>query len=115
MFESGLMRGLFRSINQVLIFVLLLGVALSLTGEPSAQRSIYTDLWEFFRFEDIQTVTSRDTFVRDILPSLSQAHKQYFMLSTEYFVNRIKAVNGDTVLLFLHIVARQRRPLQQVN
>jgi hypothetical protein len=83
LFEYALLRGLFRLLNQLLIFALLL-VALGLSGDPSAQRGIYNNIVESFDLEALAAIRSREAFVA-MLPVISQASKKYFSLSSEYF------------------------------
>lgn len=47
LFEARLSRGLFRLLNQLAVFALLLQ-AIQYTGDPSVQRGIFNNLSKFF-------------------------------------------------------------------
>jgi hypothetical protein len=83
LFESSLVRGVFRLINQSLIFALLL-IALSLSGDPATKRGIYNSLNDAFDFDGLRDMKSRDAFMK-ALPHISSTSKTYFLLSSTYF------------------------------
>lgn len=83
LFEGRLMHGMFRLINQLLIFWLMVA-ALKLSGEPSVKRGIYINLAEAFGFDGLRDVRSRDAFI-EMLPQISKTSKSYFVLSTRYW------------------------------
>jgi len=57
LFESSLVRGVFRLVNQALVFSLML-IALSLAGDPSAKRGIYNNLKDTFDFDGLRDMRS---------------------------------------------------------
>ena len=83
LFESSLVRGVFRLANQSLIFSLLL-IALSLSGDPSAKRGIFNNLRDTFDFDGLREMKSRSAFL-EALPGISKSSKSYFLLSSQYF------------------------------
>ena len=82
-FESNLKRGLFRLINQSLIFSLMV-IALRLSGDPTVKRGIFNDLSTSFNLDVLQEASSRQDFL-DALRDISRASKKYFILSSQYF------------------------------
>ena len=83
MFESAIVRGTFRLVNQTLIFALML-IALKISGDPAVKRGIYNDLQTSFDFDSLVESDSRSAWI-DALPAIAEASKNYFILSSQYF------------------------------
>lgn len=85
-FEQGLVRGVFRLMNQLLMFFAII-YALELGAQksgPSVQRGIYDNLKDSFGFDSLLEIKSREGLV-DALPKLSRAAKKYMARSSLYF------------------------------
>jgi hypothetical protein len=69
LFESKLIRGLFRLCLQLAIFLLLLH-ALAYTGNPAAKRGIYTNLGSYPRprFLPPPSLGEREVYEKNMLP-----------------------------------------------
>ena len=83
LFESAMVRGTFRLINQALIFWLMVAAAL-MGGNVEVRRGIYTNFQDAFRLKQLRDIESRLGFV-EALPALSQKSKDFFLLSSRYF------------------------------
>ena len=81
MFESAIVRGTFRLVNQTLIFALML-IALKISGDPAVKRGIYNDLLTSFDFDSLVESDSRSAWI-DALPAIAEASKNYFILSSQ--------------------------------
>jgi hypothetical protein len=83
LFESSLVRGFFRLVNQALIFWLMVLAALQ-GSDVGVRRGIYNNLIGALRLNNMRDIKSRADFVK-ALPQLSRDSKQFFTLSSQYF------------------------------
>jgi hypothetical protein len=83
MFESAMLRGTFRLVNQALIFGLMVMAAL-LGSDVGVKRGIFKNLKDSFALEDVIEIKNRPEFVEALL-QISQKSKNYFILSSKYF------------------------------
>ena len=83
LFESSMLRGTFRLVNQALIFGLMVMAAL-LGSDVGVKRGIFNNLKDAFALEDVIEIKNRPEFV-DALSQISQQSKEYFILSSKYF------------------------------
>jgi hypothetical protein len=84
LFESSMMRGVFRLVNQSLIFCLMVVAAL-LGSNPAVKRGVYQDLVSSFNLNALPDIKSRTEFQMEWLPKISRKSKDYFILSSKYF------------------------------
>ena len=83
LFESSMLRGTFRLVNQALIFGLMVMAAL-LGSDVTVKRGIFNNLKDAFRLDDVTSIRNRAEFV-DALTQISQQSKEFFILSSKYF------------------------------
>ena len=83
LFESSMLRGTFRLVNQALIFGLMVMAAL-LGSDVSVKRGIFNNLKDAFQLEDVTGIKNRPDFV-DALAQISSQSKDFFILSSKYF------------------------------
>jgi len=105
-FESKVVFGTARLINQVLVFALFLS-ALRLSSNEARKRGIFNNLGETFGFDDLRAIHSRSHFVEETLPDLSEKSKSFFPLSSQYFDS---GVHGSKLILGDLTVFTQPRP-----
>jgi hypothetical protein len=67
------------------VFALLL-IAVSLSGDGVTKSGIYKNLDDTFDFGSLKGLTNRETFVNKHIPAISKASKDFFHLSSNYFV-----------------------------
>jgi len=84
MFESKVVFGTARLINQILVFTFFLS-ALRLSSDEVTKRGIYQNLDLSFDFEALRGVPSLAYFVQETLPSISAKSKEFFPLSSQFF------------------------------
>jgi hypothetical protein len=67
------------------VFALLL-VAVGLSGNAGTKSGIYKNLDNTFDFKSLAGMSNRDSFVKEQIPSIAKASKDFFHLSSDYFV-----------------------------
>lgn len=83
LFETSIVRGTFRLVNQALIFWLMV-VAAMMGSDVAVKRGIYTDLIDAYSLDSLLDIKSRADFVK-ALPSISSKSKEFFIFSSKYF------------------------------
>ena len=67
-FDHALVRGVFRMLNQLAIFALLL-TAVGLSGDSTSERGVYNNLEESFDFQALAGIRSRAAFMATLPPA----------------------------------------------
>lgn len=70
---------------QITVFALLL-IAAGLSGDAVTKSGIYQNLDNSFDFGSLAGLNDRDAFVSERIPSIAKASKDFFLLSSNYFV-----------------------------
>ncbi len=83
-FEEDLRIGLFQLLSHILVFVFIMET-LNISKNVKAMRGIYIDLDNSFDFENLRSISSRDDFILNWIPALSENSKKYFVRGSRYF------------------------------
>jgi hypothetical protein len=70
---------------QLTVFGLLL-VAVGLSGNAVTKSGIYENLDNAFDFGSLEGLTNRDSFIKERIPAIAKASKDFFHMSSGYFV-----------------------------
>lgn len=86
LFESHVVRGTFRLLNQVAIFMLMVAAAFA-TCNPTERLGLFDNLKNAFHLSSLGSVAtmSRTAFQQEFLPAVSKQSKDFFALSSTYF------------------------------
>jgi hypothetical protein len=83
-FEEDLRSGFFLLLRHLLVFVFIMET-LNISKNVKAMRGIYIDLDNSFEFDDLRSISSRDDFISNWIPALSESSKKYFVRGSRYF------------------------------
>jgi hypothetical protein len=77
------------------VFALLL-IAVGLSGNAVTKSGIYQNLDNAFDFGSLGGLTDRDSFVHGHIPEIAKASKDFFHLSSNYFVEGITVIKPSS-------------------
>jgi hypothetical protein len=80
------------------VFALLL-VAVGLSGNAGTKSGIFKNLDNTFDFKSLAGMSNRDSFVKQQIPSIAKASKDFFHLSSDYFVEGASSHSFSSFLL----------------